>query len=496
MKRNIRRVALALLAALVLLVAVLVGRTLMFTSVQIDTPPSTLAVDAGEVAERLAAASRFRTLSIGAAGSEGAAPFAAMHDWLVETYPRFHRTLKRESVDDINLLFTWPGSDPSLAPVLFIAHQDVVPVEAGTEEDWTHPPFAGRIAPCGDEEGDCVWGRGTIDMKAAMIGLFEGVERLLGEGYAPTRTLMFAFAVDEEVGGAGAEAMTALLDARGVRFEWTLDEGLLITDGLMPGMQRPIALIGLSEKGYTTLELIAHSEGGHSSMPPAVTAVGRLARAIDRLQSDPFPRAIDGAVAEMFDRVGPEMGFGQRLAFANRWLLEPVIVGQLAKGNSTNALLHTTQAPTMLAGSMQENVMPQKARAVINYRIHPRDSVASVVERVTRVVDDPQVTVQKLEGAIHMDPAKVSDADAEGHRIVERAIRASFPEALVASGLFVAATDTRHFGRLAKNSYRFHPIRMKPTDGKRIHGTDERLRMADIPGLVRFYHQTLKAAGQ
>lgn len=493
MKRTLRRIALGLTLALALLVAVLVGRTLMFTSVQVDVPPSTLEVDAAEVAGRLAAASRFRTIS--GADAPGPAPFAAMEDWLAETYPRTHRSLKKETVAGLNLLFTWAGADPKLPPVLFIAHQDVVPVEAGTEADWTHPPFAGAIAPCGDEPGDCVWGRGTVDMKAAMIGLFEGVERLLGEGYAPKRTLMFAFAVDEEVGGAGARAMTALLESRGVRFAWTLDEGLLITDGMMPGVDSPVALIGLSEKGYTTLELVAAGAGGHSSIPPDITAVGRLARAIDRLQSDPFPRAIDGAVAEMFERVGPEMGFGQRLAFANRWLFEPIIVGQLAAKPTTNTLLHTTQAPTMLSASMQENVLPQSARAVINYRIHPRDSVDSVVARVTRVVDDPQVTVRKLESAVHTEPAPVSSADGEGHRIVEAAIRASFPEAVVASGLFIAATDTRHFGRLADDSYRFHPIRMRHTDGSRVHGTDERLRVADVPGLVRFYHQTLAAAG-
>ncbi len=494
MARTIRRVALGLGALLALLVAVLVVRTLMFTSVQREAPPSTLAVEPGEVAARLGAAIRFRTIS-GPAG-EGPAPFTAMQSWLAETYPGAHRVLLREAVDGINLVYTWGGSDPAQKPVLFIAHQDVVPVEAGTEGDWTHPPFSGRIAPCGDEPGDCVWGRGAIDMKAALVGLFEAVERLAQAGFKPRRTLVFAFGADEEVGGQGAAAIARLFEQRKVRFAWTLDEGLLITDGLMPGLDAPVALIGLSEKGYTTLELRARGEGGHSSMPPDTTAVGVLARAIERLEQDPFPRAIDGAVAEMFDRVGPEMGFGQRLAFANRWLFEPIIVGQLAGTPSTNALLHTTQAPTMLSASMQENVLPQVARAVINYRIHPRDSAASVLERVRAVVDDERVEVRRLEGGTHIDPAPVASADGPGHRIVEAAIRASFPEAIVSSGLFIAATDTRHFFPLADDSYRFHPIRMKPADGARIHGTDERLRVADLAGLVRFYHHVLQAAAQ
>lgn len=494
MKRIARRVALALGAAVLLLAAVLVARTLMFRSVQLDVPPSTLPVDGRVVAERLGAAIRFATIS-GPHG-EGDAPFLAFHRWLGETYPKAHRTLLREVVDDVNLVYTWGGADAALPPVLFLAHQDVVPVEAGTEGDWTRPPFSGAIAPCGDEPGDCVWGRGAIDMKAALVGLFEAVERLAAEGYKPTRTLVFAFGADEEVGGAGVAAIARLFAERGVRFAWTLDEGLLVTDGLMPGIARPVALIGLSEKGYTTLELLARDAGGHSSMPPPMTAVDRLARALVRLDERPFPRAIDGAVAEMFDRVGPEMGFGARLAFANRWLFEPIIVGQLAGSPSTNALLHTTEAPTMLAGSVQENVLPQVARAVINYRIHPRDGVDAVLARVRETVDDPQVEVRRLEGASHLEPAPVASADSAGHRTIEAAIRASWPEAAVGSGLFIATTDTRHVVGLADDSYRFHPVRMKPGDGARIHGTDERMRVADLPALVRFYHHVVGAAGR
>ena len=113
-----------------------------------------------------------------------------------------------------------------------------------------------------------------------------------------------------------------------------------------------------------------------------------------------------------------------------------------------------------------------------------------------RPVDDARVEVRRLESAVHIEPAPVASDEGPGHTIIEEAIRAAFPGVLVGSGLFIASTDTRHFHPLARDSYRFHPIRMKPADRARIHGTDERLRVADLAGLVRFYHHTLRAAGQ
>lgn len=492
--RVVIRVGLLLVLVVLVLAGVLLVRTLTFGSVQRAVAPSTLPVEPGAVAAHLGEAIRFRTIS--GDRSEGPEPFAALGAWLQETYPRFHAVATREQIGGHNLLYTWPGADPSRPPVLLMAHQDVVPVEPGTEGDWTQPPFSGAVAPCGDIAGDCVWGRGAIDMKAALVGLMEGAERLAAAGWKPQRTLMFAFGTDEEVGGAGNAAIAAELERRGVRLDWVLDEGLVITDGVVPGAPAPVALIGLAEKGYVTFELVARGEGGHSSVPPPSTAAGRIGRAVARLEADPFPAGIEGPVGEMLDRIGPEMPFGMRLAFANRWLLDPILVDQLSAGNSTNATLRTTQAVTMLRAGVQSNVLPQQASAIVNLRLHPRDSIASAEARLRAVIDDPAVEIKAYDDGFHRDPSPVSSAEAPGFAMIEEAVRASFPEAIVGSGLFIAATDSRHYVPLADDVYRFHPIRYTEADGERIHGTNERLRVDDLAGLVRFYHHLLDAAGR
>ncbi|MCA9541649.1 MAG: M20 family peptidase [Myxococcales bacterium] len=488
-----KRIGVAFAVVVLVLVAILLGRTLMFRSVQIEAPPPAPTVEAGPVARRLSAAVQFATVS-GPHGN-GAEPFLALHAWLQTTYPRFHAVAEREVIGERSLLYTWKGSDASRPPVLFLAHMDVVPVEAGTESAWTKPPFSGAIVPCGDLPGDCVWGRGTLDMKAGLIGLLEAAEALAASGEAPARTLVFAFGADEEVGGKeGAVRIAAVLKSRGLRFEWAIDEGLVITDGIVPGAPRPVALIGIAEKGYVSLSLTAHGEGGHSSMPPPMTAVGRISRAVARLEADPFPADIDGAVATMLDRIGPEMPFGMRLGLSNRWLLGGLITSQFTHSNQTNATLRTTQAATVFHAGEQDNVLPQQARAVINYRIHPRDSVARVIERVTRVIDDPEVQIEALPNA--SEPSPLASVDGPGYRLIERAIRAAAPEAIVAPGLMVGATDTRHYLDLVDAVYRFNPLHVRPGDGERFHGTNERVVAADLAVGVSFYLDLVRAAAR
>lgn len=445
------------------------------------------------VATRLAKSLTFPTIS----GEDSiAAPFRQMQAWMAETYPRFHNATSLERFAGESLLFTWPGRNKARPPVLFLAHQDVVGIEKGTEADWTHPPFAGTIAPCRDEPGECIWGRGAIDMKAALIGLLEGAESLARTGFVPERTLLFAFGHDEEVGGSGAKAIAQALKSRGVTLDWILDEGLLVTEGITPGVDVPVAYIGLAEKGYLSLELVAKGAGGHSSMPPPTTAVGRVARAVARLEADPFPAKLDGLSHSMFAQVGPHMPFGLRLAFANQWLLGSMILSKLTGKVSTNATVRTTQAATMFTGSPQDNILPQSARAVLNFRIHPRDSIEQVLSRVRRVIADEAVEVRPLTAGLMSEPSRVSAIDGTGYSAIREAIHGAFPQAIVAPGLFIAATDSRHFAGISTDIYRFHPILMRDGDGARIHGTDERLRRENFRRAVAFYTSVIRKAGE
>ena len=274
-----------MVAIIGVLILVLVTKTLTYPwkkQGQVD-PVAPRKVDADELAVHLAEAVRFRTVSHQDPSQNDAGELLALHDWLQKTYPVAHSVLRREIVNEHSLLYTWEGKSSSLKPVIFLAHMDVVPVEPATEGSWTNPPFDGVIS-----EG-FVWGRGTLDMKGILVAIMEAVELQIADGHQPERTIMLGFGHDEEIGGRnGAVKIAELLKSRGVRLKWVIDEVSAITQGVIPGMDVPVALVGIAEKGYVTLELIACGKGGHTSMPPYDTAVTRLAQAITKLQKNPL----------------------------------------------------------------------------------------------------------------------------------------------------------------------------------------------------------------
>ena len=463
-------------------------RVALLTSVQVVVDPvEPLAVDADGVAARLGSAIRARTVSLPGVAPDEAA-FGELHALLEASYPRVFASLQVNRVGRWGLLLTWPGAQPASPGVLFAAHQDVVPVAPGTEGSWTQPPFSGAQA------GGFVWGRGAIDCKAGLIGLLEATEGLLATGFQPQRTVYLAFGHDEEIGGhAGAAVIAAKLRGAGVQLEFVLDEGLVITDGIVPGLSAPAALIGLSEKGYLSLDLVATGEGGHSSMPPRETAVGVLAAGLARLQAEPFPAHLDGPSGAMFEALGPEMGFANQLAFANLWLLGGVVRGKLSAKPGTDASVRTTTAPTMLSASPKDNVLPESATGVVNFRIHPADSIDSVIERVTAVLADPRIEVRRRDG-FNSEPSPVSSTESRGYRLIGRSVREVAPEAVVAPGLVLGATDGRHYTGIADDVYRFSPTWIGPDDTARIHGTNERVSVDNLVLYVRFYDRLIRNA--
>jgi carboxypeptidase PM20D1 len=473
-----KRFFLFLGAALLILIAVLIGRTLAAGSMQIAAPAEPpLTMDRAAALSRFARAIQFRTVSY----SEN--PQTTEHDafvaWLAQAYPRVHASLRRELVNGKSLLYTWPGSDAALQPILLMGHYDVVPVEPGTESKWEQPPFSGAVA------NGFIWGRGTIDDKISVIGLLESTEMLLAEGFRPKRTVMFAFGHDEELGGfQGASQTAKLLASRGVKLDAVVDEGgIIMLDG-MSGITRPLAVVGIAEKGMVSVELSASGGGGHSSMPPPRTNVGAVAAAVDRVQSNPFPARVRGAAKEMFRWVAPEMSFGQRVVMSNLWLFEPLVRAQAKHSNAFNAMLRTTTAPTVISGGVKDNVIPSQARAVINFRILPGETPDSVLGHVRDAVDDDAVKLQMHDG---VPPSPVSDARARQFRTIQRSITQVYPNAVVAPYLVVGATDARHFVPLTPNVYRFLPTPLTNADLARFHGTNERIAVNDYLEAIRFY---------
>jgi carboxypeptidase PM20D1 len=486
----IKRSLLALLALVLLLAVVLVANTLRQGSRQVEVAPlPAIAVDEAGVTQTMAAAVRARTVSglLDPAGT--AAAFDTLHALLMARYPLVHEKLTREVVGNHSLLFTWKGSDAQARPVALMAHQDVVPIAPGTEPLWKKPPFAGVV------EDGFVWGRGTLDDKSNLVTQLEALEMLLKAGVQPQRTVYFVFGHDEEVGGArGVVPIVALLKSRGVQLAWVLDEGLAVTEGVMPGMAQPVALIGLAEKGSVSLKLTATTAPGHSSMPPGPggSAIGMLSQALARLDQKPLPGGIQGAAAELFAAVAPEMPFGQRLALSNLWLTQPLVERMLAKGASTNAMMRTTTAMTVFHAGIKDNVLPGQAEAVVNFRILPGDTVESVQAFVRQTIADDRIQVQTVGPGFN--PSRLSSSQSDAFKLIERTVREVFPDSLVAPGLMLAASDARHFDGMSDASFRFMPIRFNPEDLKRPHGTDERISTKQLADMVRFYHRLLHVA--
>lgn len=475
-----------LLAAPIVIIVIMIVKTISFTSKQVKADPADdFTVDTNRAVRNLSAAIQIPTISFENEADFKGAEFLKFHKYLEQTYPRLHKTLKKEIVNSYSLLYTWPGIDKNLQPIILLAHMDVVPVEEKSISQWMHEPFAGSVAD------GYIWGRGSLDNKASLLGIMEAIECLIEKGFQSERTIYIVSGHDEErLGFQGAMKIAFLLKERGVSPEYVLDEAMVITDGVMPGISSRIGLIGIAEKGYLSLELIAAAEGGHAAMPPRETAVGLLCKAVDKLLNNPFPARIDGPTKYLFDYTGREMPFLQRMIFANLWLTEGLLKSQLQKVKTTNAMIRTTIAPTMLEGSNKDNVLPNVARAVVNFRILPGDTPDSVLAHVRKVVNDQRIEVKPLtkqsQGA-----SPVAGIDSKSFFTIQKTMQQVFPDVIVAPTLVVMVSDSRHFAVLTRDVYRFVPLILKGEDMARLHGINERIAVDNYLQMIQFYQQLI-----
>lgn len=485
----VRTVGLLAASAFLLLGGVVAVRTIQFGRVAVPEgqQPSVKLVespafDLVAAAEHLGAAIRFQTISHQNPSENRIDQWDGFHAWLQATYPAVHKAMVRETAGGHALIYHWQGSDSSLPPIILMAHQDVVPVSEGTEDDWKHPPFAGIIAE------NAVWGRGAVDDKGSLIGLFEAFEILARSGFRPRRSVYLVSGHDEEVGGTGAKAAADLLAKRGVKALFTLDEGSAIVSDA-PVINGPAIMIGIAEKGYATLRVSAAAPGGHSSTPPAETAVVNLAKAIIAINQSPFPLEYRGPAVGMIESLARKGDSATRMAAANSWAFSGMIVRKVAASPSGAALFHTTIAPTMLDGSPKENVLPQTATALINYRIAPWNRSDDVLKRAQAAVGKLPVKLDWVKPP--REPTPVSSTRSKGWQLISAAASAQRPGALVAPYLVVAGTDSRNFTGISQDVYRFFPVELSIAETAMIHGTNEHMRLENLNRMVRFYLQLI-----
>jgi carboxypeptidase PM20D1 len=472
-----------------LLVAILAAIVLIRTfsyfqdiQLKVDSPLAPIEFDHDAAIQRYATSIQFPTISNDDRSLFNPTPFLQFHQHLQDSFPLVHQRAERTLVNDYSLVFHLAGSDSSLKPALFMGHMDVVPVDEATADQWQHPPFSGKIVD------GVVWGRGTMDDKVSVLALMEALEIMLSKGIQPQRSLYFAFGHDEEVGGAdGAAKIAEYFRAQQIEFEFVLDEGGAITEGLLAGIDQSVAIIGIAEKGYVNLKLTVNAEGGHSSQPPDHTAAGILSQAIVNIEANPFPTNL--AFTQLtFNYVGKYAPFASRLAMSNLWLLSPIVEKTLLAVPSTAASIRTTTAATMLKGSSKSNILPTQATAVVNFRILPGDSVEFIKTRIKEIISDERV---EIEAYMVNEPSQVSSTDSYGYRLIEKTVRALDQDVLVAPYLVQGGTDAKHFYGLSNNIYRFMMVKLTPETMKRFHGVNEQLAQQDYIKAVQFFYEVL-----
>jgi carboxypeptidase PM20D1 len=477
----IKRLFLFLAGAFLLLIAIVLFNTFRFASNQTayESKPSP-AISAGGL-KNLSDAIRYKTISYGDTLKLDSSEFLGFHKFLETTYPLVHQKLSKEIVAKYSLLYQWTGKNPSLNPIVLMAHQDVVPIEEASRNLWTVDPFAGTV------KDNFVWGRGTTDDKINLISIMEATEKLLAENFQPDRTIYFAFGHDEETGGKGAQVVAAILKSRNIHAELILDEGGIITEDKVPGLKKPVALLGTSEKGYLSLEFSVEKNGGHSSMPEKETAIDILTRAIVKLRETPFEARFSPSTKGFIKNLGPEMTFVNKMAFANIWLFKPMVIGIYEKSGSGNAMIRTTAVPTIIDAGIKDNVIPTVATAMINFRLLPGDSSSIVIKKVKEIINDERVKINSQKSFIS-EPSKVTSETSYAYKKVDEVIKRSFNNMITSPFLMIGGTDSRYFSEVSEGIIKFSPI----VDPIGFHGIDERVSITSYQGSIWFYEQLLR----
>lgn len=476
-------------AIFTLIASAMTVKTLNFKSLKYKVEPAgDWNPDIDRAARNLSEAVSIKTVSASNPENTDWNEFKKFRNFLEKTYPLVHEKTKREIVNDYSLLYIWKGKDSSKKPVMLMAHQDVVPVAEETLEEWKQPPFSGKIAD------GYVWGRGALDIKLLLISIMETVESFLKEDFVPERDIYLFFGHDEEVGGPqGAARMAEIFKERGIEFEYVVDEGGVIAENILAEIKSPVALIGTCEKGHANVRLSVEDTGGHASMPPRNTALGILSKAIVRLEKHQMKPSISQPVSDFLNHIGPEMKGIKKVVLANLWLLAPLFKALFATNQLGNALLRTTTAPTMAQGSLESNVLPSQASAVVNFRIAPGDTGDALLKHIKKVVKDPRVKIEVLRVD---NPSKVSGVDNHVFKTLEKTVYQTFPDAVVIPYLVMASTDSAQFEEVCPHIYRPGPYKLDVAELQSIHGINERVSIDNISNCIRFYMQLIHNTGE
>lgn len=472
----IRSILLLLGTGFVLLIAVLLFNTFRAKPWPVMPSPAAQAPLPDSAAQHLSRAIQIPTISISDSSAVDTAAFKLFGSFIDQSYPLIHTHLSKTVIKDFSYVYEWKGSDPSLLPIILMSHYDVVPVEPASIGKWTQGPFSGAIT------GSLIWGRGSLDDKFGVISILEGTEAMLRKGFAPKRTIYLCFGHDEEIRGQGAMAIAEYLSRKNIRAEMVLDEGGQITEEKIKDVKRPVAFIGVAEKGYASFELMVEKEGGHSSIPPRETAIDILTAALQRLRSKTPPTKLTPQIKEVIRRVSPSSNdFINRMAGANQWLLEGISERVIAAQPEGSAMIHTTIVPTVIESGVKDNVIPSMAKAIVNCRILTGENAQTVEAFIKEAIHDERVQIRKL-GKLNSDPSPATSIDSPAFKRIESAIYKNIPAVIPVPYQMVGGTDSRHYRRISDGIVNFLPM----TDAQGFHGINERVTLRDLQRGVNF----------
>lgn len=447
-------------------------------------------VDAKRAQEHLSKAISIPTISYPDKADIDFTQFEKFHAFLEEAFPLIHKNLKKEVVQEASLIYHWKGTRDDLDPIALLAHQDVVPISAGTEQDWTHEPFSGH------NDGEFIWGRGALDMKNHLIGVMDAVETLLEEGFQPERDVYLLFGQDEEVVASeegGAKNIMKTLKERGIHLDCVLDEGGAIIPVNVKGIlnNKELVGVGIAEKGYTDFEITVTAKGGHSSQPPVHSGLGELANVIKDLENHQFKAELLPFVKELFSNLGRNCTYPARLLMCNLNLLYPALKFGMTKIPFTACLVRTTTAVTMAQGSPAANVLPQKASVTVNFRQMPGTTVKDVEDHIRKVCRNKDIEVKVLKAK---EASNFSPTDSRAFKIIEELCMQDNKDSIVAPYLVMGGTDACYYEPICDNIYRYAPYKVSVGLLRCTHGTDERIPVDAIAPAVAFFKRYIRKA--
>ena len=477
-------IGLALLAILAILVLLIVIAAIKAAKIKAKPNNNAPAInptedEANDYAKKLSEMVKVPTISL--RGNTDLSEFYKLHEVMKANFPLIFSKLERTEIEG-NLLFRWEGTDPNRNGILLMGHQDVVTAD---EPNWEKDPFSGEIA-----DGN-IHGRGAMDCKSTVFSEFQAIEELLAEGYEPPCDIYLATAVDEEISGDGAPKLVNYLKEKGVHLDVAMDEGGAILKDQLPTMNGWCAAIGLLEKGYIDLKVIAKGKGGHSSTPKSNTPMARLAKFVADVEKDkPFKAEISGAVYAMLTEAAPYLGFPLRMVLGNMWLFKGLLTKVLPMVSPMcNAFVKTTFCCTMAEGSHTPNVIPSEAYIVCNLRTSPHQNVDESLAVLKKYADKYDLEFEIIHAR---NASNTVDYKGEEFGYLKKCLNECYPDAGVIPYLMTGGTDCRHYEAVADNCLRFCPIKMSNEQLAAMHAANESIGVKEVADCVKFYKYYIK----